>query len=49
MKEAKIDFEKGLVDLFIDGERVDTISAWKFDAEKARKNGWELDYDYVRY
>ena len=48
MKEAKIDFEKGLVDLFVDGKLVKTIDAWTFDAEKANKEGWELDYNYEK-
>lgn len=48
MKEAKVDFEKGLVDLFIDGKLIKTIDAWTFNAEKAMNEGWKLDYNYSK-
>jgi hypothetical protein len=47
-KVAKIDFEEGIVDLFINNELVETISAWNFNADEARDDGWQLDYNYKR-
>lgn len=45
-KVAKIDFAKGIVDLFVDDKLIQSTSAWSFDADKAVEDGWKLDYNY---